>query len=86
MTTAWYIEQSRKLDAVTRELRIGNPLKHQERLRKIDKASVIMETVFAVSNAFGRTKQTEEAQVAAKAIIELGRQSIIKQFNKVYES
>lgn len=64
--TEWYIKQAKKLDAVTRDLRIGNPVKHRERLAKIDKASVIIDTAFAISNSFGRTKETEAAQESAK--------------------
>jgi hypothetical protein len=84
--TKWYIEQAKRLDAVTRDLRNGNPIKHRAKLAKIDKASVIIGTVFAITNALGRTKETEEAQKAATSLIFIYREGVISNFNKIYDT
>lgn len=43
-----------------------------------------METVFAISNAFGRTKQTEESQVAAASLMRNFREVVVNAFQDLY--
>lgn len=83
--TKWYLEQAKKLDSVTRDLRVGNPLKHQERLAKIDKASIIIDTAFAVVHAFRKTKESQETYESSIALIALGREAVINQYNLIHK-
>jgi hypothetical protein len=81
--TAWYIKQSKRLDAVTKDLRVGNPLKHRERLRKVDVMKDAVNLLQVGGNFEGHQLYTRY-QESATALLELFRVALINQFNKVH--
>lgn len=84
MTTQWYLDMASRLDSVTSDLRNGNPVKHYDKLKKLNTAKAVMESTYYVVNLFGQTKESREAQEKSLSLLELAKTLIIKRYNTIH--
>lgn len=85
MTTQDYFNASKRLDALTMDLKWGNPLNHKKKLADIDKAFAIANMAFSICRAFAEpTKEAIEAENASNAAFALAKEYIINRFNRIH--
>lgn len=81
--TKWYAEKTNALNAVTRDLKYGNPIKHKKQMDAIRRFNDVLRTIDELCNVFNR--DTKGSVKNIQDLMLSYTNNVVNRHNKIYE-